>query len=73
MKSKRYAYSRKTTGLVMLAPAALLVLVGVGQSNDNGNDGASAPRGPDYDLSWHTIAGGGEVFSRLRAICAWRQ
>ncbi len=51
--------SRKATALVILMQALLVGVTGSG----HGDDGALDSPGTGYDLSWHTIDGGGVMFS----------
>jgi len=57
------ACSRKTIGLCVLISATVLAVPALGLGNDNNIGETSAARGADYDLSWHTIDGGGVMFS----------
>lgn len=62
MKSKRYAYSRKLVGVGIVMSGLCLGLSAFGQSRDT--DPPTAAGGPPfYDLTWHTIDGGGVMFS----------
>ncbi len=59
MRSKRYGYSHKLTGVAIVVSALCLGLLAFGQSRDTAH--ATGPS--DYDLSWFTIDGGGAMRS----------
>ncbi len=61
MKRKRHAYSYKSTGVGIPLSAMCLGLLAFGQSRNTDSPTAAGP--PEYDLTWHTIDGGGVMFS----------
>ncbi len=61
MKSKRHRYSRRLTAIGILSSALCLGLLAFGQSR--GTNSPTAAGLPEYDLTWHTIDGGGAMFS----------
>jgi hypothetical protein len=61
MKSKRHVYSLKLTAIGILSLALCLGLLAFGQSRDTNSPTAAGL--PDYELSWHTVDGGGIMFS----------
>ena len=66
MRNKRYRLQFKRIGVGMLFVGPLMaaswfMLPAVGQHTGDGMPVAEL--GPDYDLSWHTIDGGGVMFS----------
>ncbi len=61
MKSKRHANSRKLIGEGIVMSGLCLGLLAFGQSRDTDSQLTAGP--PDYDLSRHTIDGGGAMFS----------
>lgn len=59
MRSKRYGYSHKLTGVGIIVSALCLGFLAFGESRDT----AQATGPSDYDLSWFTVDGGGAMRS----------
>jgi len=58
MNSQRAAHSNRAAGVGVLLAGVCLLLPALG-----GTGGGAGARGPDFDLSWHTVDGGGGMAS----------
>ncbi len=59
MKDEHNPYSYRIVGLGILLGVIALMPLALGQSGG----GSPAMRGTEYDLTWHTVDGGGVMFS----------